>query len=84
MRSFELRELTDPRLLTPVWLFSDLERRRTLNSLPLAEERAILKEISRAQKLKLQVADYYAYDKRIKDKKVRRLCERVNLLRIKL
>lgn len=49
---------------------SQLERERTINSIDLQEERRILWEIKRVEKIKKQVDAYDAHDKLIKDKKV--------------
>lgn len=50
---------------------SALERQRTINSMPLAEEREILKQIARVQKKKREVEVFENYDAQLKEKKVR-------------
>jgi hypothetical protein len=49
---------------------SALERKRTIKSIPLAEERQILKEISVIKKSKAIVEEYRSYDKTIQETKV--------------
>lgn len=46
-----------------------LERKRTINSMPLAEEREILKQIARVQKKKREVELFENYDAQFKEKK---------------
>jgi polyribonucleotide nucleotidyltransferase len=48
-----------------------LERDRTTKSMPLKEEREILKQISKAEKIKREVQAFEAYDKTIKSRKVK-------------
>jgi uncharacterized coiled-coil DUF342 family protein len=47
-----------------------LERKRTITSVPLAEERQILKEISKIKKSKLEVEVFLAHDKAVQETKV--------------
>lgn len=49
---------------------SALERERTITSIPLAEERQILKEINSVKKSQLQIAEYDAIEKQIEEKRV--------------
>jgi len=44
-----------------------LERQRTINSMPLAEERKILKDINGVQKIKSQVEAYQTVEKQVED-----------------
>jgi uncharacterized coiled-coil DUF342 family protein len=47
-----------------------LERKRTITSVSIAEERQILKEIKVIQKSKTAVDEYNAYDKQVQETKV--------------
>ncbi|CAJ1899848.1 unnamed protein product [Cylindrotheca closterium] len=47
----------------------ELEKKRTITSMPLAEEREILKEISYTKKQKLQLDEYNAIDKQLAEKR---------------
>lgn len=49
----------------------DLEKQRTITSMPLAEERQILRDISYAKKQKLRIDEYNAIDKQLQEKRVR-------------
>ena len=49
---------------------SALERKRTITSIPLSEERQILKQINGIKKSKTQVEEYNAYDKTVQGTKV--------------
>lgn len=51
-------------------LSSALERKRTITSIPLAEERQILKEIAAVKRSKSQVDEYHEMEKHIQDVKV--------------
>lgn len=51
---------------------SKLERKRTINSMSLAQERLILKEIASVQKGKVKVEEYNTVDKQIQEIKVRK------------
>jgi uncharacterized coiled-coil DUF342 family protein len=51
-------------------ILSALERKRTITSVPLAEERQILKEISKIKKSKLEVEAFLAHDKAVQETKV--------------
>jgi hypothetical protein len=51
---------------------SALERERTITSIPLAEELAILKQINIVKKSKLQIDECNAIEKQIQEKRVRR------------
>jgi hypothetical protein len=48
-----------------------LERKRTITSVSLAEERQILKEIAGIKRSKMQVDEYNAMDKQMQDIRVR-------------
>ena len=50
---------------------SALERKRTITSVSLQEERQILKQINGTKKVITQVEEYNAYDKSVQDTKVR-------------
>ena len=51
---------------------SALERKRTITSVSLQEERQILKQINGTKKVITQVEEYNAYDKSVQDTKVRK------------
>jgi rRNA processing protein Krr1/Pno1 len=53
------------------FIFRQLERDRTEKSMPLKEEREILKQIGKAEKTKREVQEYNIYDKSIKDRKAK-------------
>lgn len=51
--------------------YRELEKQRTITSMPLAEEREILKQINYTRKQKLHLDEYNAIDKQIQEKRVR-------------
>ena len=55
--------------LTLSVIHRELEKQRTITSMPLAEERQILKEINYTKKQKLQLDEYNAIDKEIQEKR---------------
>jgi hypothetical protein len=48
-----------------------LEHDRTIVSMPLKAEKEILKQIQKLERTKLQIVDFYAYNKMVQEKKVR-------------
>lgn len=50
---------------------SALEFKRTTNSMTLADEKLILKEIHVHQRTKTQLEDYNSYERKVQEKKVR-------------
>lgn len=53
---------------------SDLERRRTTTSLPLAEEKDILRQISMIERTLIQIEENQDHECLIQQKKVRIFC----------
>jgi uncharacterized coiled-coil DUF342 family protein len=59
---------------------SALERKRTINSVSLAEERQILKEIAGIKRNKTHVDEYFSLEKQVQDLKVghaHRVCPKI-------
>ena len=67
-----MEEVIKVTFLTLSVIHRELEKQRTITSMPLAEERQILKEINYTKKQKLQLDEYNAIDKEIQEKRVRR------------
>ena len=68
--NFEYIYATLSTLIFHFFLHSELEKQRTSSSLPLAQEKDILRQISQIKKAKVQYEENQVHEKAIQEKKV--------------